>query len=47
MERAAKVTPVGAVALGAVAGAVGTAAMDLVWFYRYRKGGGQQGLLAW
>jgi hypothetical protein len=47
MERAAKVTPVGAVTLGAVAGAVGTAAMDLVWYRRYRKAGGQHGQLAW
>ena len=47
MGRAGKVSPVTAVAVGAAAGAVGTAAMDLVWFRRYRKGGGQQGLLAW
>jgi hypothetical protein len=32
---------------GTVAGAAGTAAMDLVWFVRYRLGGGQQKLLAW
>jgi hypothetical protein len=32
---------------GAAAGAAGTAAMDLVWFVRYRRGGGRQGLLAW
>jgi hypothetical protein len=47
MGRAGKISPVGAVALGAAAGAVGTAAMDLVWFARYRKGGGHQGLVAW
>jgi hypothetical protein len=35
------------VVLGAAAGAAGTAAMDLVWFVRYRRGGGRQGLLAW
>jgi hypothetical protein len=33
--------------LGALAGAVGTAAMDLVWFARYRRGDGKQGLVAW
>jgi hypothetical protein len=33
--------------LGAASGAVGTAAMDLVWFGRYRRGGGEQGLIAW
>ena len=32
---------------GAIAGAVGTAAMDLVWFFRYRRGGGHEGLFAW
>jgi hypothetical protein len=32
---------------GAVAGAVGTMAMDLVWFERYRRGGGTQEFLAW
>jgi hypothetical protein len=47
MGRTAKVNPVGAVTLGAAAGAVGTAAMDLVWYRRYRNGGGQQWLLAW
>ncbi len=32
---------------GAVAGAVGTVAMDLVWFERYRRGGGSQKFVAW
>jgi hypothetical protein len=41
------VTPIGAVVRGAVAGALGTAAMDLVWFARYKRAGGQQSLLAW
>lgn len=35
------------VMLGAVAGAIGTLAMDLVWFKRYRDGGGTRGFLAW
>jgi hypothetical protein len=33
--------------VGAAAGAVGTAAMDLLWFSRYRRGGGREGLFAW
>lgn len=32
---------------GAVAGAAGTAAMDLVWYRRYRRGGGTRRLVAW
>ena len=47
MGRTGRVSPLGAVAVGAAAGAIGTAAMDLVWYRRYRNGGGQQGLLAW
>jgi hypothetical protein len=40
-------TPLGALATGLVAGAVGTAAMDLLQFARYRRGGGEDRLLAW
>lgn len=40
-------TPLGAVARGLVAGAVGTAAMDLVQFARYKRGGGEERLPAW
>jgi len=40
-------TPLGILARGAIAGAVGTAATDLVWYVRYRRGGGQQGIVAW
>ena len=49
MKRSGKsnTSPVGAVLRGALAGAAGTAAMDLIWFARYRRGGGEQGLLAW
>jgi hypothetical protein len=47
MGRKSRVSPIGAVALGTVAGAIGTAAMDLVWYSRYRRGGGQQSLVAW
>jgi hypothetical protein len=32
---------------GVVAGAVGTAAMDLVWYRRYRRDGGQEALWQW
>lgn len=34
-------TPLSAAVRGAVAGAAGTAAMDLVWYRRYKKEGGQ------
>lgn len=40
-------TPVGAVWRGVLAGAVGTIAMDLLWFYRYKAGGGESGFLDW
>lgn len=32
---------------GAVAGALGTLAMDLLWWRRYRDGGGADGFLGW
>jgi hypothetical protein len=32
---------------GAVAGAIGTAAMDLLWYRRYRAGGGKDPLQPW
>jgi hypothetical protein len=38
---------VASAARGAVAGIVATAAMDLVWYRRYRTGGGEESLLAW
>lgn len=34
-------------ARGMVAGAVGTLAMDLVWYRRYRAGGGEDGFVDW
>jgi hypothetical protein len=40
-------TPLGALTPGVVAGVVGTAAMDLAQFVRYRRGGGDDRLLAW
>jgi hypothetical protein len=38
---------VGNAVRGAVAGVVATAAMDLVWYGRYRAGGGDDGLVDW
>ncbi len=32
---------------GVVAGAAGTLAMDLVWYARYRRGGGEDGFADW
>jgi hypothetical protein len=41
------VTPVGAVVRGLAAGAVGTLALDLIGFARYKRGGGKSGFWAW
>lgn len=41
------VTPLGAIARGALAAAVGTAAMDALLFVRYRKGGGDSSFAPW
>ena len=46
-SRAAAVTPVGAMARGLVAGAVGTAAMDTLLFARYRLTGGDSNAEEW
>ena len=40
-------TPLGAVARGIAAGVVGTAAMDFLWYQRYKRGGGKSGFLKW
>jgi hypothetical protein len=40
-------TPVGAVLRGAVAGAVGTVALDGVWFSRYKRVGWETGFIDW
>jgi len=40
-------TPIGAVVRGLAAGTVGTAAMDLFLFARYRRGGGTSSLAQW
>ncbi len=48
MENAcAEMTPLGAAVRGLVAGAVGTLAMDLVWYRRYIRGGGKSNFLDW
>ena len=40
-------TPLGALARGVAAGALGTTAMDVVMYRRYRREGGAQPLLEW
>ena len=40
-------TPLGAVLRGVIAGAVGTVAMDTVWFARHRRDGGRGGFVEW
>ncbi len=42
-----KMTPMGAVVRGVLAGAAGTAIMDAVWYARYRRDGGTSGFPAW
>lgn len=44
---ARSLSPLAAVVTGAIAGAVGTAAMDLVWFRRFKKGGGTSSFMDW
>lgn len=40
-------TPLGAVVRGVLGGAIGTLAMDLVWFTRYKREGGEGGFVDW
>ena len=47
MKQRACLTPLGAVMRGAAAGAVGTIAMDLLWFSRYRHNGGDGRFVDW
>jgi hypothetical protein len=42
-----RMSPIGAVIRGLVAGALGTAAMDALLFSRYRRGGGDSALRDW
>jgi hypothetical protein len=46
MRRSTK-SPLKVVALGLLAGAAGTAAMDAVWYARYKSGGGTDGFATW
>ena len=45
--RRSSLTPLGAVCRGLLAAGVGTLAMDLLWFARYKRGGGESGFLDW
>ncbi len=47
MTRSTTLTPPGVVVRGAAAGAVGTVAMDLLWFSRYRRNGGDSRFVDW
>lgn len=40
-------SPLGAVVRGSIAGAAGTVAMDLVWYWRYRRDGGTDRFADW
>lgn len=40
-------SPLGALVRGAVAAAVGTAAMDSLWYWRYKREGGTSDPIAW
>lgn len=40
-------TPLGALGRGLLAGVAGTAAMDLMWFLRYKRSGGDDNLVDW
>jgi len=40
-------TPLGAIARGALAGAVGTLAMDAVWYVRHKRDAGKEAFLEW
>ena len=46
-EQRSRMTPLGAVARGLVAGALGTMAMDALLFARYRRGGGDGDFAGW
>lgn len=41
------ITPAGAIVKGAVAGLAGTLGMDLLWYRRYRRDGGDDGFPDW
>ena len=43
----ANATPLQVVLRGLAAGAAGTTAMDLLWFHRYKRGGGEDRFMEW
>jgi hypothetical protein len=43
----ARSTPLRALSRGLVAGALGTVAMDLLWFRRYKRDGGEDDFVGW
>lgn len=45
--KSARMTPLGAVVRGLAAAAVGTVAMDFVWYRRYKRGGGESRFRDW
>ena len=45
--RKRRMTPLGAIVRGVVAVAVGTVAMDGIWYARYRRGGGTSNAIDW
>lgn len=42
-----RITPLGAVVKGGLAGAAGTLAMDLIWYRRYKQSGGEDEFVDW
>ena len=42
-----RLSPLGAVLRGLLAAAAGTLAMDLLWYARYKRGGGESGFADW
>jgi hypothetical protein len=47
LTRCSSRSPLGALGRGLLASAVGIAAMDLLWYYRYKRGGGQSSPFDW
>ena len=45
--RCSRQDPIGVLVRGLLARGAGTLAMDLLWFYRYRRGAGESGFLDW
>ena len=42
-----RLTPLGAVGRGLLAAAIDTLAMDLLWYWRYKQGGGESSFVVW